>query len=119
MLEVAQMKGDYRGLYAGDVTQPLDLIDSPCMSVVSAGTFTLGHVGPKALGYLLNIAATGALFVISVDAAHYVSAGFETAFAGFGDQITGLIIRDVRIYDDRAGKNHRSNRAKLLFFRKA
>jgi predicted TPR repeat methyltransferase len=119
MLEVARMKGDYRRLYTGDVTQPLSLIDAPYMGVVSAGTLTLGHVGPKALGHLLNIAAFGALFVISVNAAHYVSAGFEAAFAELGDRIAGLTIRDVRIYDDRADEKHRSDRAKLLVFSKA
>ncbi|MDB4111062.1 methyltransferase domain-containing protein [Yoonia sp.] len=119
MLDVARMKGDYRGLYAGDVTQPLELVDAPYMGVVSAGTFTLGHVGPDALGHLLNIAASGAVFVISVNAAHYVSAGFEAALAEFGDRITGLTIRDVRIYDDRADEKHGNDRALLLVFRKA
>lgn len=118
MLEVARMKGDYRGLFAGDVTQALELIDAPYSGVVSAGTFTRGHVGSEALGHLLNIAATGALFVISVNAAHYVSAGFEAAIAGFGDQITGLISREVRIYDDRADEKHRSDKALILVFRK-
>lgn len=119
MLEVARMKGDYRGLYAGDVTRSLDLIDAPYMGVVSAGTFTLGHVGPDALQHLLDVAASGALFVISVNDAHYVSAGFEAAFTGFGDQITGLTSREVRIYDDRADEKHRSDKARLLVFRKA
>ena len=119
MLKVARMKGEYRGLYAGDVTQPLDLIDAPYMGVVSAGTFTLGHVGPDALRHMLGVAATGALFVISVNATHYVSAGFEAAIAGLDDQISDMTIRDVRIYDDRADEKHRSDKAKLLVFRKA
>mgnify|MGYP001814861114 FL=1 len=119
MLEVARMKDDYRGLYAGDVTRPLDLIDAPYMGVVSAGTFTLGHVGPDALWHMLGVAATGALFVISVNATHYVSAGFEAAIAGLDDQISDMTIRDVRIYDDRADEKHRSDKAKLLVFRKA
>mgnify|MGYP001818872590 FL=1 len=119
MLEVARMKDDYRGLYAGDVTRPLDLIDAPYMGVVSAGTFTLGHVGPAALQNLLDVAASGALFVISVNDAHYMSAGFAAAFTEFGDQITNLTSREVRIYDDRADEEHRSDKARLLVFRKA
>lgn len=119
MLEVAHNKGDYRGLFAKDVTEPLDLIDAPYAGVISAGTFTLGHVGPDALGNLLDIAASNALFVISVNAAHYTSAGFEAAFARFGDRITDLTTRDVRIYDDRADEEHRNDMARLVIFRKA
>ena len=119
MIEVARMKGDYRNLFTADVTQPLDLIDAPYNGVVSAGTFTLGHVGPEALGRLLDVAAPDALFVITVNAAHYVSAGFEAAFAGFGDRITAIASREVRIYDDRADEKHRSDKAMLLVFRKA
>ena len=118
MLEVARSKGDYRALHARDVTQPLALLDAPYAGVVSAGTFTLGHVGPEALENLLDVAASGALFVISVNAAHYASAGFDAAFAAFGDQITGLITRDVRIYDDRADEEHRNDMARLVIFRK-
>lgn len=118
MLEVARHKGAYRGLYAMDVTKPLERLDGPYSGVVSAGTFTLGHVGPEALGNLLDVAASGALFVISVNAAHYASAGFDAAFAGFGDQITDLSTRDVRIYDDRADDAHRDDMARLVIFRK-
>lgn len=119
MLEVARMKGDYRSLFAIDVTKPLTLIDGPYAGVISAGTFTLGHVGPDALGNLLDVAAPNALFVISVNAAHYVSAGFEAAMDQFGDRVTDLQTRDVRIYDDRADKEHRNDMARLLIFRKA
>jgi predicted TPR repeat methyltransferase len=117
MLDMARTKGDYRGLSACDVTQPLDLPDAPYMGVVSAGTFTLGHVGPDAMVHLLDVADKGALFVISVNAVHYVSAGFEATFASFGDRIAGLTTRDVRIYDDRADEDHRGDMARLVVFR--
>lgn len=118
MLAVARMKGEYRNLVACDVTQPLDGVDAPYAGIVSSGTFTLGHVGPEALSNLMDAAATGALFVISVNVAHYVSAGFEAAFAGFGDRIAGLTTQDVRIYDDRADARHRNDLARLVTFRK-
>ncbi len=118
MLNMAAMKGDYRGLIACDVTQPLSLPDSPYRGVVSAGTFTLGHVGPDALENLLEIADIGATFVISVNKAHYASAGFETAFENLGTQICDLHFRDVRIYDDRADEHHRNDVARLVIFKK-
>lgn len=117
MLDIAHMKGDYRGLYTCDVTQPLALLDAPYSGIVSAGTFTLGHVGPDALVNLLDVADKGALFVISVNAAHYRSAGFEAAFSGFGDRISSVTMRDVRIYDDRASEDHRGDMARLAIFR--
>mgnify|MGYP001824740273 FL=1 len=119
MLDVAAMKGDYRAVHACDVTKPLELSGAPYNGIVSAGTFTLGHVGPAAIRNLFAVAAPDALFVISVNAAHYASAGFEAAFAAYGAQINDLRTRDVRIYDDRADEVHRNDMARLVIFRKA
>ena len=52
---------------------------------MSAGTFTHGHVGPAAISNLLDVALSGAVFVISVNAAHFQSAGFATQMDTFGD----------------------------------
>ncbi|MEL7181411.1 MAG: methyltransferase domain-containing protein [Pseudomonadota bacterium] len=118
MLQIAGMKNDYRALSVGDVTRPLDLKNAPYAGVVSAGTFTLGHVGPDALANLLAVGAKGAVYVISVNAAHFVTAGFEQAFDRFGDQIRDFTTRDVRIYDDRADESHRNDIARLVTYRK-
>ena len=119
MLDVAAMKDDYRSLFARDVTQPLNLGNGPYNGIVSAGTFTLGHVGPAAIKNLQDVAASGALFVISVNAAHYVSEGFEATLQSLDEGITDVTTRDVRIYDDRADEHHRNDIARLLIFRKA
>jgi len=118
MLDMAGLKGRYRGLHVGDVTRPLDLRDAPYQGVVSAGTFTLGHVGPEAVANLMAVAAPGAVFVIAVNAAHYAAAGFEPAFEALGTRITDLHFRDVRIYDDRADEKHRYDTARLVIFKK-
>lgn len=86
---------------------------------MSAGTFTLGHVGPAAISNLLEVAASGAVFVISVNAAHFLSAGFAAQMGAFGSQIKGLTLHDVRIYDDRADEAHRNGIARLMVFKKA
>ena len=83
MLSVAKTKGIYREFIAADVTQPLSI--EPYRGIVSAGTFTMGHVGPEGILPLLKIAEVGCLFVISVNAKHFVSAGFAALFAGLGD----------------------------------
>ena len=118
MLNVAARKGDYRNLIEADVTKPM-LGNPQYMGVVSAGTFTLGHVGPDGIIPLLNAAGQDALFVISVNAEHFESAGFATMLDDLGDQITDLTFKDIRIYDDRADAAHRDDIARLLIFRKA
>ncbi|WP_342078813.1 methyltransferase domain-containing protein [Yoonia sp. SS1-5] len=118
MLRVAEMKGCYRHLTGGDITQPLQLPAAPYAGIVSAGTFTFGHVGPVALQHLLNVAAPGAVFSLSVNDAHFVADGFEAALDALADQIMDLNFRQVRIYDDRADAAHRNDMARLVLFRK-
>ena len=55
MLEVARQKQVYERLLIGDLTQPLDIADAQYDGIVSAGTFTTGHVGPDALDELLEL----------------------------------------------------------------
>ena len=119
MLAVARAKGVYRGLYTGDITVPLSLPKVGYQGVVSAGTFTHGHVGPAAISNLLDVALSGAVFVISVNAAHFQSAGFAAQMGALGDQIHGLTLDDVRIYDERADDAHRNDLARLMVFKKA
>jgi len=119
MLGVADMKGHYRHLVAGDVTIPLDLPVAPYAGIVSAGTFTFGHVGPVAIRHLLDVAAKDAVFSLSVNAAHFATDGFGDALEALGDEIKDLNFRDVRIYDDRADAGHRNDMARLVLFRKA
>ena len=117
MLQVAKAKDVYRGCIAADVTKPLDL--SGYHGVVSAGTFTLGHVGPEGILPLLDVAERGCLFAISVNAKHYQTAGFEAIFAGLGSKITNLTFEDTRIYTDKADLSHRYDMARIVQFTKA
>ena len=47
MLEIAAAKQLYRTLIEANLNQPLDLPHSPYTAIVSAGTFTTGHVGAE------------------------------------------------------------------------
>ena len=47
MLKIAEAKQLYRTLIEADLNQPLDLPHSPYTAIVSAGTFTTGHVGAE------------------------------------------------------------------------
>ncbi len=117
MLEKARAKALYARLFEGDVTARLDMPDASYAGIVSAGTFTLGHVGPGALGELLRIAQPGALLALSVNARHYAAAGFAAALAALGPRIEGLAVDEVPIY---AGLGpHAADRALVLRFRKS
>lgn len=116
MLVVAKSKGCYSHLIEADVTRPLPGAPK-YQGIVSAGTFTLGHVGPEGVLALMDAAEAGARMVISVNLAHFESAGFAVMLDRIADRITDLSFRDVRIYDDRADEDHRNDMARLLIFR--
>jgi len=118
MIEVARVKDVYRSLIVGDLLADGILPAKTYPGVVSAGTFTLGHVGPEGLDPLLATAVSGALIVISVNEQHYVAADFAAAIERLSPQITDRSDRMVRIFDDRAEAAHRDDLARLLTFRK-
>ncbi len=66
----------YRRLIAADLTRNLDIPDSQYAGLISAGTFTHGHLGPDSLDELWRVAAPGALCVIGIRSTHYVSKDF-------------------------------------------
>ncbi|KPQ08273.1 MAG: Methyltransferase domain [Rhodobacteraceae bacterium HLUCCA12] len=121
MLERARDKGLYRALYQADITQPLDL-QPGYGGLVSSGTFTHGHVGPEGLTPLLHVAAPGALFALSVNAAVWDNRGFGPALDAMADAISGLEVREVPIYGEAArtrDPDHAGDRALIVRFRKA
>lgn len=116
MLEVARAKRHYRNLILGDVLKGLPIADNTYAGVVSAGTFTLGHLGPEALPELLRVAAPRALFALSINAAHFAAEGFGPALEAL--PVTGLRLDDVPIYEGGDGA-HGADRAFIALFRKA
>lgn len=119
MLEVARGKGLYRELIAADVLAPLTMIEPGRYDgVVSAGTFTHGHVGPEGIANLLDIAAPGALFALSINAAHFEARGFADAFDRMAGRIAELQTPEAPIYDDRADPEHRGDTARIVTFRR-
>lgn len=106
MLAIAASKDLYRDLTVGDLTKPLPIQDGMYNAVVSAGTFTHGHVGPEAIDELLRVAAPGALFVLTIKAELYEPQGFADKFQSFGSKIEGFAIRDSAIYGSQADREH-------------
>lgn len=80
MLDQARRKGAYRTLVEADLTQPLQIESHTYAGIVSAGTFTHGHLPPDPLDELIRIAAPGAHAAIGVNQAHFVEHGFAAWF---------------------------------------
>jgi predicted TPR repeat methyltransferase len=120
MLRVAEEKRLYRSLYKVDLTKALDEIANDYGAVLSAGTFTSGHLGPEPLESLLDIARASALFVIGVKKAYFEEAGFEPVLRKMeaGGLIKDLQVAEVQMYA-KAGHDHSADTAFALIYRKA
>ena len=119
MLRIAEEKQLYRALYEIDLTKSLDLIANDYGAVLSAGTFTSGHLGPEPLEALLDIAPNDALFVIGVKKAFYLEAGFESVLRDLEARglIRNLNVAEVPMYA-KAGHDHSADTAFALVYRK-
>jgi len=71
----------YRNLIQADLTQQVSIGSDSYAGLVSAGTFTHGHLGPESLDELWRIAAPGAICSIGINADHYDSKGFREKIA--------------------------------------
>lgn len=120
MLERAAARGIYRALHEVDLTGPLENFAGRYGAVLSAGTFTHGHLGPTPLRGLLGIARQGGLFVIGVNRAHFEAQGFGPFLEALvHDGLIGAVRTDeVKIYT-RPGHEHSEDRALVLSYRKA
>jgi len=119
MLAEAALKDCYENLFEGDLTAILDVEDGTYKGIVSAGTFTHGHVGPDAFDELLRVSASGALFALSINAEHFEARGFAAKFETLGDQIQGLTLHETVIYSDGRTDGHADDKALIAVFRKA
>jgi predicted TPR repeat methyltransferase len=118
MLAVARGKGHYRDLFVGDLTAILPLPDATYGGLVSAGTFTHGHVGAGALDELVRVARPGALCALGINAQVYDEMGFAAKFDDLAPAIDGFRIVERRIYGAGADPAHRDDMTRIAIFRK-
>ncbi len=118
MLAAAVEKGIYTRLVEADVLGRLPLDTGGYQGIVSAGTFTHGHVGPEALDELIRVAAPGAIFCLGINAEYFSAHGFETKFASLYDAvlITAPVFEDHPIYN--AEHERAEDLAKVAVFRR-
>ncbi len=93
----------YRNLIAADLTKTLDIPDNQYAGLISAGTFTHGHLGPDSLDELWRVAAPGAQCAIGVRSTHYESADFSGKLSR--DVAQGTITKpelvEVKMYSEQ------------------
>ena len=116
MLARAAEKQVYRSTITADLTQVLPLPDSAYSGIISAGTFTTGHVGPEAFGELLRVTRPGAVFAVTVHSAFYKAAGFAACFATLGDRITEFRTEPFDIYGAGADGDHSTDKGWIVSF---
>jgi SAM-dependent methyltransferase len=118
MLRVAKTKTLYRALYEADLTGRLDAFPNDYGAVVSAGTFTHGHLGPGALENLLTMGRPRSLFVIGINKAHYKALNFGGMIAELreGSKIQQAELHEIPMYS-KTDHEHGSDVAMVLTFR--
>ncbi|WP_415922301.1 class I SAM-dependent DNA methyltransferase [Tateyamaria sp. SN6-1] len=119
MLDVARTKEVYRDLFTANLLDGLPVPAQPYQGAVSSGTFTHGHVGPDGIDPILAVLRPAAWVVISVNAQHYASAGFDAKLRALEPHITDLHLTEVAIYGPTASGAHCDDTALLVAFRKA
>jgi len=97
----------YRSLLELDLLEPIDIADGSYDGVVSAGTFTHGHVGPEALRELVRIVKPGGLVAIAINSGHFVALGFEATLdeLAAAGRFSDRSVRTVNMYSGGDGKH--------------
>ena len=118
MLKQAGLKKCYSSLIEADITKEIPLKSNSIGAVISAGTFTHGHVGPDAFDELVRITKHGGLFVLSINAKVFIKNGFKEKFLKLKKKITLPIFRKFKAHGNH--KNKKFNDVQILasIFRK-
>ena len=118
MLAVAFAKGYYKKTIECNLLERLPIVSAKYDGIISAGTFTHGHVGPAALDELLRIAKPGALFCLSINFEHFETAGFNQKLIEIDNDIDNLSLQTVPIYMQGSVGKHANDLGVIVLFHK-
>ena len=118
MLHQAKLKKCYSSLIKADITKKIPLKESSIGAIVSAGTFTHGHVGPSAFDELLRITRPGGLFVLSINSKFFIKAGFKEKFSKIKNIISSPIFKKFSAHGKNTNKTYNEVKIIACIFRK-
>lgn len=123
MLDKAKAKNLYRNLHQADLTQAMANIPTRYHSIVSAGTFTFGHLGAELLPDILQLGTSGTLYCIGVNSIYYEEQGFSRILDVMVEskQISPptAVVRNIyeQPNDDNSDNSHATDTATVLVYR--
>ena len=118
MLTKAFSKGCYSSILEADLSKTLPLEDNSIGGIISAGTFTHGHVGPESFDELLRVTKPNGLFVVTIHSKLFINAGFEKKLQKLSPNISNPEISEVQIYGSNNDKDLGDDTVILTMFRK-
>ena len=118
MLNIARLKNCYSKIIEADLTKRLLISDNHYGAIVSAGTFTHGHVGPDVLDELLRVTKPGGLFIFTIHYQLFKKAGFDKKILEIEKSITKPNFHEVSVYGNNLDKDHGSDKVIITVFRK-
>ena len=118
MLNIARLKNCYSKIIEADLTKRLSIKDNHYGAIVSAGTFTHGHVGPDVFDELLRVTRSGGLFVLTIHYKLYKKAGFDKKLLEIKKSITKPSFHEVDVYGNNPDKDHGNDKVIIVVFRK-
>lgn len=116
MLAEAGKKAIYDDLHCVDLTDCGDFGQGQYGGVISAGTFTHGHLGPEALMTVVDLGKPGALFALGINSEHFESRGFAATLADMSARITTPELVKRPIYGQGEGSAHSADTALIALF---
>ncbi|MCH1522134.1 MAG: class I SAM-dependent methyltransferase [Arenicellales bacterium] len=101
MLMVAGEKSVYRTLIEADLEKPLEIADGVYDAAICCGTFTHGHVGPKALAEICRTLKRGTPFACTIHNHLWEDAGFAAEVSSLERQGIASLesVRDESYFD--------------------
>jgi len=120
MLEIAEDKTLYRTLYQADLTGSDVAVPNDYGAIVSAGTFTHGHLGPDDLKHILAMGRPGSLFIVGINKVHFDELDFAGAVEALSADfsISNAEVREISMYSKK-DHEHGADVALALTFRKS
>ena len=118
MLKAAKLKNCYSKIIEADLTKKLNIESDHYGAIVSAGTFTHGHIGPDALNELLRITKPNGLFIITIHSKFFTKSNFEQKFKDIQDLITNPVYHEESAYGNNPDKEHGKDTIFITVFRK-